>query len=111
MNPLPETWTDAICRLGDSEPLIKEIWVFGSRAKQTNRAKSDLDLAFIVAGRDNDEAFSNWCFEGQAWEARLAEHIPVKLHLQPTFSDDGIVMPAVRDHGVKIYPRKLGLHF
>ena len=104
MNPLPETWTDAICRLGHSEALIREIWIFGSRTKQTNHAQSDIDLAFIVDGKDNEEAFGNWCFEREAWQAKLAAHIPVKLHLQPTFSDDGIVMPAVLDHGIRLYP-------
>jgi predicted nucleotidyltransferase len=104
MSALPEDWKTAIWQLGQSEPLISQIWVFGSRAKQTNHAQSDLDLAFFVAGENDGEAFGNWCFEAVGWQAKLALLIPVELHLHPAFSDDEIVMPAVIDHGIKIYP-------
>lgn len=104
MNPLPETWTAAIWQLGNSEPLIAQIWLFGSRAKRTNRNDSDLDLAFMVTGKTHGEAFANWCFEAETWEARLSAAIPVKLDLRCAFPDDDIVMPAVKSHGIKIYP-------
>lgn len=104
MNPLPEEWAAAIWQLGDNEPLIIHIWIFGSRAKQTHHADSDLDLAFMVAGKTVAESFANWAFEAESWETTLSEVIPVQLDLQCAFPDDEIVMPAVIEHGIRIYP-------
>jgi predicted nucleotidyltransferase len=110
MNSIKAEWIVAIVELASDEPLIEAAYVFGSRAKNKARADSDLDLAFIISGQNNDERFANWIFEKQRWQERLERSIAVDIDMECALSDDNVVMPAVLHHGIQIYPAQNAFH-
>lgn len=103
MSGIQQEWIDAIRYWAARERLVLAVYAFGSRVKGGSRADSDLDLGLIVYGRDEDEAFANWCSEAEAWRDALGMIVPVAIDLQPIFQDDRVVGPAVSEHGLKIY--------
>jgi predicted nucleotidyltransferase len=84
-------------------PEIREAYIFGSRAKGTFRDDSDLDVAIRLEG--DDEGFVVWMHDAEEFRRSLGVQIPVPLDLQLIHSTDRIVMPAVLEHGVKVFER------
>lgn len=102
---IPQTWRATIATWAASEPLIVAAYVFGSRAKGSHHAASDLDIALELAGADPQEQFTNWICEGERWKRDLSQHLPVDLDLNAINEGDETVGPAVSDHGICIYRR------
>ena len=44
---LRDTDIEYICALFMTEPAVEQVWLYGSRAKGTNRPGSDIDLALV----------------------------------------------------------------
>jgi predicted nucleotidyltransferase len=89
-----------------SDSRITAVHVFGSRAKGTHRADSDLDVALSVSDDEEESAFVYWVMEGGRMRDELAPLVPVKIHLQPAFPDDTVVQPAIDEHGICIYRQR-----
>ncbi|MEO1168970.1 MAG: nucleotidyltransferase domain-containing protein [Pseudomonadota bacterium] len=104
---LPEVWVNTIRRWALKEPLIEAVFVFGSRAKGTERVDSDLDIALLVRGADGGERLANWVCEAEDWAEELSTRLPVKLDLQSINPDDSTVGPAVAEHGLCILDKRL----
>lgn len=113
---IEEEWVEVICRWAKSEPLITTVYLFGSRVKARHGADSDLDVAVVLAGQDDDEflivpgeddneLLGNWITKKAEWVTALQRELPVKLDLQLASHDDVIVMPAIKDHGIVIFDR------
>lgn len=74
---------DIIKAWASDEPLVREAYIFGSRARQTNRPDSDLDVAVKVVAQPGDgREYACWMFEGEQLTSRLQARLPVKLQLE-----------------------------
>ncbi|WP_041575000.1 nucleotidyltransferase family protein [Xanthobacter versatilis] len=90
-----------------SQPLIAEVWLFGSRAKGAERGDSDMDLAIVLAADTENLRLAYWIECADAWKQQLSEVLSVTIsinHLDWSRST-GIVLDAVRDHGQRLYLR------
>jgi predicted nucleotidyltransferase len=84
-------------------PEVREAFIFGSRVKGTCRDDSDLDVAIKLVGED--EGFLLWMHEAENLRPMLSARISVPLDLQMMHSADSVVMPAVVEHGVRVFER------
>jgi predicted nucleotidyltransferase len=100
---IPEDWRTRLHAWASREPLVIELFVFGSRVKGTSRPDSDLDVAIRVAGETPGVALANAIFETARWQRALQSLLPVPVDLQSMFDDDQVVAPAVREHGQCVY--------
>jgi predicted nucleotidyltransferase len=65
-----------------SKPFVKRAWIFGSRARQQEKADSDLDIAIeldlsAAEGVDESGGIATWMFETGTWPDELAKLIPL----------------------------------
>jgi len=104
-NGLLPHWTETIRSWAAGEPLILEVYAFGSRVKGGYRPDSDLDIAIKVDGSDEGEQLGNAICEKERWLETLSALVPVSVDLQAMFPDDVVVYPAVQGHGVLLYRR------
>jgi predicted nucleotidyltransferase len=100
---VPDEWRTRLLAWASQEPLVIELFVFGSRVKGTSRPDSDLDVAIRVAGETPGVALANAIFEKERWQRELQYLLPVRVDLQSMFDDDQVVAPAVREHGECVY--------
>jgi predicted nucleotidyltransferase len=99
---LPHHWRTCIVRWAKMRPVIAEIWLFGSRAREMHRPKSDIDLGVVIDGADYTALFFNW----RKLKDLPVPALPVDLHLERYEpEDDGVVASAVRRDGRRIYRR------
>lgn len=84
-------------------PLVTSIYLFGSRAKGTARADSDIDLAFQTQANAGETPYTVAFFNKEKWKQELEALLPWPVDLQ--YADPGedeIVWPAVQDHGIRL---------
>jgi predicted nucleotidyltransferase len=106
---LPPDWAQAIREWANRTPEVAAVFVFGSYAKRTQTAESDLDLAVIVEAisPDHEDNYTRWFFENKKWARSLSGVLPVQVDLQlgnPELSET-IVGPAIRAYGILIFCR------
>jgi predicted nucleotidyltransferase len=79
---LSEQQADVICQWASDERCVETVRLFGSYAKGTARADSDLDLAITVSGSRALTPEGNYLFSAERWEKALrhALGIRVKIH-------------------------------
>lgn len=106
MIPIEQKWILDIQAWAAGEPLIREIYLFGSRIKGDHGDHSDLDMAVLTTGNSPGERDGNFICSAARWRKALSVIVPVKVDLQVAEpGSDKIVWPAVKDHGLKIYPK------
>lgn len=77
-----------LVKIAENTPVIKRIWVFGSRYKGTNRDDSDLDIAVEVEWVKGQmlgvckDPFSLWIVASRKFEEPMKSVIPWTLDLQ-----------------------------
>lgn len=108
MDGIEAEWIGSIREWAESEPLVLEVYFFGSRVKGSHLTSSDLDVAVKVAGDTDGEALANAMFESDRWSEALGALLPVKVDLQSMSPGDTVVTPAVRDHGLLVYAKTPG---
>lgn len=97
-------WKMTIAEWAASKPPISEVFLFGSRVKGVHRPDSDLNVAIrIEAGAESP--LTTWIYEGRGWCEELDALLNVSVHLQMMDESDTVVLPAVREHGTRIFPR------
>ena len=87
---------------------IREVWLFGSRAKCTARPDSDIDLAIYLmppSGK-HDWAYGAYQALGDAWQSELGsilgQHASLE-HVSPDIDPDSDHM--VRTTGIQLWVR------
>jgi uncharacterized protein len=88
-----------------NQPLIKRVFIFGSRARGDSQTKSDLDVAVeLHLGADDKSILSTWMFEEDEMKESLQELIPFNLQLELL---DGQKTPhvfnGVKEAGIMVY--------
>jgi predicted nucleotidyltransferase len=90
-----------------SEPLIKKVYIFGSRARDNCREDSDLDIAIEIKKLPYDtDVLSTWINEKEGLERRLLELLP-SLTLQLELIDieqTPTVLSAIKQSSILVYP-------
>jgi predicted nucleotidyltransferase len=110
-----------------TEPLIRRIYLFGSRARGDNRPDSDIDLA-ILNGIDPAELATcirstlprdrqrmeqlaasarDWTFgeNQERWQAALAARFDVPVQIERSRRSDRVVRPSLKRSRVLLYRR------
>jgi len=69
------------------KPLVKRVYLFGSRVRGDHRPESDIDIAveldpLAFRGSDESGGHATWMFEAPAWREELEHLIPLKLQLE-----------------------------
>lgn len=95
----------AIVRWAQQNSIIRRVYVFGSRARGTASAESDLDLA-LVLDEIHGSALSELIVRRTTWRDELTRSSGVCMK-DIYLADDSAVAQAVRDHGVLIFARSL----
>jgi uncharacterized protein len=90
---------DAIAAWAGQKPLIKRIFIFGSRVRGDHHNDSDLDVAIELDPAEyqcSDESggLATWMFETDEWKGEIQALIPYEIHLHQ-FSGDQT--PTIRD--------------
>jgi predicted nucleotidyltransferase len=90
---LPETWREAIEQWAARTASVREVWLFGSRAKGTAEPDSDVDIAIrlMPPTKGTDWALGHFYRFGDEWQSELKAAISrhVSLVLLPTAQDIG----------------------
>ena len=87
---LDETDIDFMLALFKREPAIEQVWVFGSRAKQTHQPGSDVDIALVgtelnrhTVGRIHaileEESPIPYFFDVIHWNTLTNEHVKAEI--------------------------------
>ena len=82
-----ESITKEINKWASLEPLVQRAWFYGSRAKNTCKPESDLDIAIeldqtSIPGRDDSDGWSTFIHVKEEWKSKLNETMPFELDLQ-----------------------------
>lgn len=66
-----------------SKSVVKRVWVFGSRVRNTGRPDSDIDVAVEHGAMPGDsDAFTTVIAEAENWRGQLAPMLSARLDLQ-----------------------------
>lgn len=105
---LSADWREEAALWAAGKERIRELHLFGSRAKGDWIPTSDVDLAYVLLFDDPGEALAYSIYEAKDWDAELEALIGERVQLE--LADPGsdmVVWPAVNEHGQLIY-RKPG---
>lgn len=91
-----------------SFPEVRRVWLFGSRAKNTYQAESDIDIAIEieVTNPDHETPYAHWICERENMAATLRTKIPLQIDLQ--FYDEivaPLVFSYVGEHGILLFDK------
>lgn len=86
---LDEQVADGLRRWAAHHDAVREIWLFGSRAKRSARTDSDVDIALLLmpAKGSHDWAFGDYVALHESWKSELSELVGGPIDLV-SFRDD-----------------------
>lgn len=65
------------------QPLIRRVFIYGSRVRGTQRPDSDLDVALeFDRGTYDGNCLATWICKAKSWRAELQPKLPWTLHLE-----------------------------
>ena len=105
---ISETWLREIRQWAARTDSVREVWLFGSRAKGGSRPESDVDLAIVLMppSKRTDWALASYFEFGDDWQrelsAALGQHVSLEA-LLPGSPQDRMV----RSTGVQVWTRPL----
>ena len=85
MEHFSETWLRSIQEWAERNGNVREVWLFGSRAKGSAKEDSGVDLMLVLMppAKRTDWAFGNYMVLKPKWQAELEEiverHVSVEL--------------------------------
>ena len=95
----------AVKRWAEDARYVKEVHLFGSRARGCARDNSDVDLAITVAGSDARVALGNYLSFRRRWEDDLSKLLRMNVHVT-LYNDpeDDMVRCSCEQHSVLLFP-------
>jgi len=106
---LPLGWKADLIGWAKDNGSVRELWLFGSRAKGTARIDSDVDLglALMPAKRRHDWAFGNYVALHSVWRAELETIVQCHVSLVPMMpGNEGDEI--IRSTGICLWERLTG---
>ena len=90
---------------------VRELWLFGSRAKGNARLGSDVDIGLVLMPPDGTHnwPFGNFVAKHKDWQRQLEAIVQRHVSLVPMIPDnegDDII----RSTGVRLWKRDLTMH-
>jgi uncharacterized protein len=108
MTGIERNVSDSVARWAAENPDVRRVWVFGSRAKDTHRPDSDIDIALeLEPVGDSEETLTRWIVNSDLWRSQLQGRIDAKVDLE-WFDPDGstrTIEAGLSDAKVLIYER------
>jgi hypothetical protein len=113
----------AVTEWAVGEPLVRRVYLFGSRAKALAGSDSDMDLAILhnvnpkvrpTCDSESQAHFFTWEDYRDRWRAGLeavfrgravVDAWPIDWKTSALVARRGVVVPAVKDHGIRLYRR------
>src|SRR5436190_1151793 len=77
---LPPSWHSQIVEWAKKTQSVREIWLFGSRAKAQAEPNSDVDLAIVLM--PGEWPFGNYIARGDAWQRELSAIVRQHVSLE-----------------------------
>ena len=72
----------AVAKWASTQPVVRKVYLFGSRVRGTHRPDSDLDVAVEVFTLPGDSSpFTTWTGEAQRLKVSIAGIVPVNIDL------------------------------
>lgn len=83
---LPEV-ASVVSAWARGKPLVKRVYLFGSRVRKDHSPDSDIDIAVELdpsafRGADESGGLATWMFEAPAWREELRQLLPLKVQLE-----------------------------
>lgn len=101
-----ELLKEIIKKWAESEPLIKEVYIFGSRARNDYRENSDIDIAVKIEKRPNDDSpLATWFYEGNNLKNRLSKLLPYELQLEYLDNKTKTVLSGIKESSILVYKK------
>lgn len=101
-----ELLKEIIKKWAESEPLIKEVYIFGSRARNDYRENSDIDIAVKIENRPNDDSpLATWLYEGNNLKNRLSKLLPYELQLEYLDNKTKTVLSGIKESSILVYKK------
>ncbi|WP_175757666.1 nucleotidyltransferase family protein [Burkholderia cepacia] len=95
----------AIARWAITKPIIRKVFIFGSRARDDFREDSDLDIAIEIDGV-NGNALATWMFDTKPWHAEISALVPFEIDLEFFDEDETpIIKAAIKRASILVYTR------
>lgn len=93
-----ERLTEVLRDWAAAKPLIRKLWIFGSRVRGDNRPDSDLDIAIeldlsAAQGCDDSGGMATWMFDSEGWPEEIQELSGLQVDLQQF---DGANTPTIQ---------------
>lgn len=108
MSELLEADRVAIVKWAERHTEIARVYLYGSRARGTHRAGSDIDLGIEMDAPNADKAYSMWSNFKDDFDEEPDLALSVEVHLEWYEKDAGLtrVGPGVENDGVLLFERK-----
>lgn len=109
---LPQDWPTAAIGWAEANPCVDELWLFGSRARGTARADSDVDLGLVLAPPDSsgtDWSLGLYLSSDRLWRQQLeaavgAQHVSVEIFGRLGEEEPDEII-AIRTYAQKLWTR------
>jgi len=104
-----------------NEPLIRRIYLYGSRARGDHRPNSDIDLAIFynvdleilsyyrgnvpIAQKMHNARRGTWNENAASWVAALEARLPVRVHIESVERTFKRVWPSLKQCRILLYRR------
>ena len=86
------------------EPLVKRVYIFGSRATSDYGDDSDIDVAVEIHRLPGEQSMTAaWMDVAEGYEEQLSELLPYPLHLHPLDGDSPIILEGAYRNGISVY--------
>jgi uncharacterized protein len=99
-----EALCSTLAERATQQPLLRRLWVYGSRVKGTHRPDSDLDIAFEIERLPDTSAVDEFReLTLPRWRSELGRLTGLPIHLEPSVRDVTNVTGYLSDSGILIY--------